>query len=480
MTEPREAGRGIRDQVERYRTAFIAVLSMIVIAVFVGGYVLSHERLALPGWVPFVGTSNFVLKAELQTAQAVSPGQGQAVTIAGAKIGEVAAVKLHNGVAEVTMDVQPKYARHIYRNATLLLRPKTQLKDMTIQMDPGSPSAGRVHEGEIFGLAQTAPDQNFDQLLASLDKETRVALQELLAAAGTALKGNGTSLSADFRRFDPTARAIAAITRELKLYQLNIKRSIHNFQLLTSELGGKNQQVAEVVEWADRSLAVFAGEEQAVRKTLAELPRALAKTKAGLGKLGEAAELVGPTLDKLHGFATSLAAGLKASRRLFEKTTPTLKEQIRPLVHEINPVVSKIAPTTKSFDEALPSLRRSFAVINELFNELGYNPGPKRGGFLFFLEWAGHDFNSALSTSEANGPLGRTVLYFACEVAAIIPGVAEENPNVRVLVGLLQPPTKQECEAHKLAVKPSFGAAASAHSSSTSAASTASGKKGAH
>jgi ABC-type transporter Mla subunit MlaD len=133
-----EGGLTIGGQIERYRTAFISIISMVLLAAVVGGYILSHENLKLPGWVPVLGRNFYTLKAEFQTAQAVTPGQGQAVTIAGAKIGEVGSVELHNGVAVVTMKVTPKYAR-IYRNATMLLRPKTQLQDITVEVDPGTP-----------------------------------------------------------------------------------------------------------------------------------------------------------------------------------------------------------------------------------------------------------------------------------------------------------------------------------------------------
>ena len=131
-----EGGLSVRDQIERYRTAFIAVVTMFVIAVAVGGYILAHENLHLPSWVPVLGHDYYDLKAEFETAQAVTPGQGQAVTIAGAKVGEVASVELHNGIAVVSMKVTPKYAR-FYKNATLLLRPKTQLQDITIEVNPG-------------------------------------------------------------------------------------------------------------------------------------------------------------------------------------------------------------------------------------------------------------------------------------------------------------------------------------------------------
>ena len=133
-----EGGLSVREQIERYRKAFIAVVTMIVIAALVGGYILAHENLKLPGWVPVLGRNYFVLKGEFQTAQAVTPGQGQAVTIAGAKIGEIASVDLRNGVAVVTMHLVPKYSEgRLYHDATMLLRPKTQLKDMTVEVDPG-------------------------------------------------------------------------------------------------------------------------------------------------------------------------------------------------------------------------------------------------------------------------------------------------------------------------------------------------------
>ena len=70
---------------------------MFLIAIFVGGYVLSQERLILPGWVPVVGSATSSLSAYFETAQALTPGQGQAVTIAGAKIGEIESVELHAG-----------------------------------------------------------------------------------------------------------------------------------------------------------------------------------------------------------------------------------------------------------------------------------------------------------------------------------------------------------------------------------------------
>ncbi len=50
-----------------------------------------------------------------------------------------------------------------------------------------------------------------------------------------------------------------------------------------------------------------------------------------------------------------------------------------------------------------------------------------------------------LSTADAHGPLGRSLIYFNCNVLKILKGVSEVNPTVNLLVGLLKPPTKEEC-----------------------------------
>ena len=445
-THKHEGGLTVRDQIERYRTAFISVIVMVIIAAAVGGYILAHENLKLPGWVPVFGRSYYTLKADMQTAQAVTPGQGQAVTVAGAKIGEVDSVDLRNGIATVTMKVTPKYA-HIYRDATMLLRPKTQLQDITVEVNPGTPAAGKLPSGSTLPLSQTAPNVNFDEFLSSLDAETRAYLQELLAGAGGAFKNNGKAFSATLKRFDPTAREIQKISSELESRHANTARAIHNFRLLTEALGGKDTQLAQLVDASNAVFATFAKEDRSVERTLQLLPGALSKTKTGLGKLATAAHVLGPTLHKLQPFASSLGPANEATRKLSIETTPIIKNEIRPFAREILPTIKLVAPDTKEISESFPKLATTFGVFNEFFNELANNPGKSQGGFLFFLDWANHNLNSVLSSADAHGILGRTVVYFNCEVAPLLKGVAEINPNVNLLIGLLNPPDRAACQS---------------------------------
>ncbi|MDQ2676637.1 MAG: MlaD family protein, partial [Actinomycetota bacterium] len=123
---------------------FIAVLALVVIAAVTSYVILQQQRLR----IPILEEKPFELKAEFETAQAVVPGQGQTLRVAGVRIGDVSKVELEDGRAVVTFDVDRKYLP-IYKDATLLMRPRTGLKDMFFALDPGTRTAGEYEEGDI-------------------------------------------------------------------------------------------------------------------------------------------------------------------------------------------------------------------------------------------------------------------------------------------------------------------------------------------
>ena len=167
--------------------------------------ILANQRLTLPGWVPVLGQSFTEIDAELSTAQAVTPGQGQTVNVAGVEVGEISRVRLEDGKAIVTLKLEEDSVP-VYRDASVLLRPKTGLKDMVAELTPGTKEAGELEDGERIPIGQTLPDVNLDEILAVLDGDTRSYLQLLLSDGARGLKGNGRELANTIRRFEPTAR----------------------------------------------------------------------------------------------------------------------------------------------------------------------------------------------------------------------------------------------------------------------------------
>ncbi len=178
----------MRKALRTYTRDFVAILVLAALGLAVLFVILSQQSSALPSWFPFLGEERFELKTELQTAQAVTPGQGQTVNISGVKVGDVTSVELEDGVAVVTMQVEPEYAELIHPDASVLLRPRTGLQDMTVEVDPGTEEES-VPEGFTIPLASSQPNINFDQILASLDGDTRAYLRLLLAGGAEALEG---------------------------------------------------------------------------------------------------------------------------------------------------------------------------------------------------------------------------------------------------------------------------------------------------
>jgi phospholipid/cholesterol/gamma-HCH transport system substrate-binding protein len=419
----------------------IAIIFLLIVALVVALVILSHQRLALPPGVPLLGKDFVNVEAELTTAQAVTPGQGQTVNIAGVEVGQIASVKLENGRAIVGMKVERKYA-HIYRDASILLRPKTGLKDMVAELHPGTKQAGELAEGERIPASQTLPDVNLDEILSSLDSDTRDYLRVLLGEGATALKGNGRQLAQTIRRIEPTARYSRQVNEQLAKRRENIKRVIHNFSLLTAELGSKDRQVAGFVENSNAVFATLASQDANLRETLRQLPGALDATQTTLAKVDRLAQVLGPTLQDLRPGARALGPALRDTRPFLTTTTPIIRDQLRPFARAALPTVRELRPAMRDLAAATPDLTRTFRVVNALLNTLAYNPpGQGSEGYLFWLSWVNHIGSTVFATQDAHGPIRHGLIVLSCSTAQLLRSVAGTNQQLGTLVALLNAPS---------------------------------------
>ncbi|HXA55625.1 MAG TPA: hypothetical protein VNV37_12195, partial [Solirubrobacteraceae bacterium] len=211
--------------------------------------------------------------------------------------------------------------------------------------------------------------------------------------------------------------------------------------------GSKDTKLAQSVASGNAVFAIFSREDRQVQETLRELPAVLKQANHGFGKLATAARVTGSTLHALEPFATSLAPAQQAARASFKAITPILRDEVRPLFRQILPVLQQLQPSLKDFAQASPQLTAAFTVINEFFNELDYNPGANQGGFLFFTDWAAHDFNSVLGQGDAHGAVGQTLLYFNCAQLQVIHDVEQADKTAKLVLGLLNPPSATQCQS---------------------------------
>ena len=415
----------------------VAIAALVAAALFAVTVILINQRAVLPSWVPLIGTDRFELKADFSTAQAVTPGQGQSVDISGIKVGDVGGVKLENGHAVVSMEIDNKYAPLIHSNASLLLRPKTGLNDMVVEVDPGTQSSPQVTEGSTVPLADTQPQVNPDEILSSLDADTQQFLKLLLANGAEALdpaSGRDVRLSNALRRLDPLARDISEISGALASRRQAIANSIHNFQLVSTELGNRDQDLVNFVDSSNAVLASFAKEQSSIRSAVRELPATLKETKGALTSANALALQSGPALRKSIPGAKATAPALRALRPLFQQTAGPIENQIRPFTTEVRSPVTHVAQISQGLGVATPGLKTGFTDLNLGLNALAYNPQQANDqGFLFYVPWLNHDLNGNYLLQDAYGPIRRGILLVSCSTAFTADGTLLAEPYLRLL-----------------------------------------------
>jgi phospholipid/cholesterol/gamma-HCH transport system substrate-binding protein len=424
----------------------IAIAVLTVAAIVMTLWIFTQQKASLPSWAPFVGEDFAHLTADFSNAQAVTPGQGQAVVIAGIQVGKISSVDLEDGHAVVGMDVEPKYLQLIHPNATLLLRPKTNLNDMTVEIEPGS-GRNHVEAGHNFPLSRTEPSIPFEAFLATLDGDTRQYLQLLLAGGAQGIGGRGRQLSGALRRLQPFSHYIADLNRAVAQRRLALARVIHDFGLLTTELGRHDAELERFVSASKDSLGNFANQQQSIQESLVEFPATLSVFRSALASSDRFSTASRPALLGLIPQAQASVPAFKANEQLFKQTTAPIRDQIRPFTRQVRPVLTHLAQGAPDLDKSVSGFGTSLGAINSLLNELAYKPKGKKQSFLFYLPWLNHDLNAAFNLADAGGPITRGVAMLSCNGSFLGYGLIPLKPYLRTLVQGARIPSPEEIPA---------------------------------
>ncbi len=396
---------------------FLAIIVLVVLAAGIGGYILENQRLRFP----FVEDKPKVIQVELENAQAVTPGQGQTVRVAGVEIGAIGAVELEDGVAVVDMEIEPEYENLIRSDATVLLRPKTALKDMFLEVEPGG---GKPLEAESrIQLANTAPDVNPDEFFSALDADTRDYLKLLITSGAEGLEGRGEDLRQTLRRLEPLHRDLAAVNTAVAGRRVELKRLIRDYGETVEELSGKDEELTELVVSSNEVFSALAEERVNVQATIRGLTPALRQTEQTLSRVDTLGERLGPALNALRPPFRRLDETNAAVRPFVREATPIVRDQLRPFARQTQPFVADLGRAATDTVRALPDITKSFGQVNRFFNMGAFNPGgaeeltgdlevdrDREEGFFFWLAWAAQNGVSIHNTSDATGVHRRLTL----------------------------------------------------------------------
>lgn len=339
--------------------------------------------------IPF--RSGFQLKAVV--TDAVSIRANSPVRIAGVNVGTVKSVEPYGDgegpkrASIVTMELKDE-ALPIHKDATIKIRPRIFLEgNWFVELRPGTPASPELSSGDKLPITQAAAPVQFEQLLTTLQSDTRKDLQALLVGYGTALthepvgaenadqdpmvrgKTAAEALNMSLDTAGPALRGTAAVNEALLGQNTgDLSKLIASTARVTRALGEDTDALKGLVTNLNRTTGALADERENLGRSIALLGPTVEHGK-------EAFTAIDAALPDVRALALELVPGVKESPATIDASLPWIK-QATALVgkDELGGVAAELAPTTKSlaaqFDENLRLLPQADLVAQCATNYL--------------------------------------------------------------------------------------------------------------
>ena len=245
------------------------------------------------------------------------------------------------------MDLDPEYEDLVHTDATALLRPKTGLKDMFIELDPGTDRAPLAKAGWTIPVQNTLPDINPDEIFSALDADTRDYLKLLVNGAGRGPRRAAATTCGGLpplRAHAPRPRARQR--RRSRSATRNLRRLVNSLNALNTELAGKDDELAAARRLlVDGVPRVRLGETRTSRRAVARPARRAAPDDrhAGQGRSASRDVLRPDGRQPAPGGARAQPRQPRGPAASPRRPTPIVRKQIRPFVRDARPLVRDLS-----------------------------------------------------------------------------------------------------------------------------------------
>ncbi len=375
------------------------ILLQALLAVGVLAYLLSHEYFS----VPFLGGSHYMLHAAFTDAAGLSGGEHAPVTVAGVPLGRVTDVHYRDGLAVATLELPESVRGKVFANAQARIIPRSALQDLMLDITPGTRAAGPLAPGSTIAASRTSSTVGFDQLVDTLDADTRAEVQILLGQLSAGLAGRAGALRGGLAQLGQVVGGTTVVTRELDERRALLTRLVGDLDTMATQLGNHDRDLADVIDAGQRTLAVTAGRNAELSGTVRLLPSTLAALSDAMGAINHLAPALDPALERLRPFARELPGALVALRafvpagsRLVSDLDLLATRGARP-VHDLRATLTNLGPAARELLTPTADLEPILRDINTDKSGIGR---------------LGDNFSGVFSTSDVNGPILRGLGFF--------------------------------------------------------------------
>jgi phospholipid/cholesterol/gamma-HCH transport system substrate-binding protein len=305
--------------------------------------------------------SPYTVHAVFSSASGLRPAS--VVRIAGVNVGKVESISPVNGckprgqvqprcaAASVTLTIDDQ-GLPLHEDATFKIRPRIFLEgNFFVDVSPGTPAAPTAPDGYTFPIQQGVEPVQLDQVLTSLQSDTRRNLQILLQQYGTAVVQGGPAYNASIPFWLPAYKYTSVVVHDaLGIKPHDLSKWIAAQGTVAAAFDAHPQSLKNLITDFNTTASAFATENVALQNAVAELPGTLAAAIPAFNALN-AAFCTGPQVpDCAPGpvprLASALIPGVEAAGPAIDVSLPLIT-QLRLLVEpsELGGLASDLAVT---------------------------------------------------------------------------------------------------------------------------------------
>lgn len=347
----------------------LGVIAVIVVAVLISG-----------------SSSGYDVRFIMSDAQGIR--QGTSVRIGDVSAGTVHSITL-NKRDQVVVDARLDSDKGpVGKNASVSVEALNLLAQRYLAIKKGNVQ-DPAPSGYLLPSSRVTVSTNLEQVLSTLDANTRDRLGLLLNEAGIALSGRRGDVSLLLGQLPHTLSAMNDLLGRLVSDNATLGAVIDHGDRFITAMNTQRGQFVNLIDTLGKVSASLGSRQQELATTLARAPGMLRTTQAFLADLRDTTVPLGPAADNLSATAGPLVGTLRELRPFTDAATPTLRQAtddapaLTRLGQQATPVIARAAGTARALSvfsdasgQAAPTLNSSedniFAILDNWSHAIQY------------------------------------------------------------------------------------------------------------
>jgi hypothetical protein len=265
----------------------------------------------------------------------------------------------------------------LHKDMTLRIRPKLFLEgNFFVQIAPGSPSSENLDSGSTVPVTQTSTAVQIDQVLSSLQSDTRTSLQKLLTGYGNAINGKpqpgedadqvpevkgltaGQALNKSLD-YSPQALKGSALVNQalLGIDQNDVQNLVRGTQKVSAALNRNEAVLQDFVTNFNATVRAFANQQDNLRQSVALLGPVLTKANSTFISLDA-------SFPPTRAWAREILPGVRETDPTIQASFPWIAQaqalvspdELQGLVKDLQPATADLASLTDESLKLIPQL----------------------------------------------------------------------------------------------------------------------------